>query len=276
MTGKLIKYEFRSIVKIMGIGWAALLSMALFAGLFDLIAFRQNDMEGFGHLTEIASAITSFLYGSLFVAIIVVTVLIILMRFYKGLLRDEGYLMHTLPVKTWQLITAKGVVAAAVSLISILAATLSVLILMAFDGGIEYFGEFMSELLRTLGKYPAYIAILLEALLLGVCWIAAMIYKAYAALSIGQLAQKHRIALSVGAWIGIGVVFLILMSILGNLSFSSAFSDWLEGILEGMVNDSPLNAIQVGIWILILVEAVQIAIFHVVSEQILRRKLNLE
>ena len=276
MTGKLIKYEFRSIVKIMGIGWAALLSMALFAGLFDLIAFRQNDMEGFGHLTEIASAITSFLYGSLFVAIIVVTVLIILMRFYKGLLRDEGYLMHTLPVKTWQLITAKGVVAAAVSLISILAATLSVLILMAFDGGIEYFGEFMSELLRTLGKYPAYIAILLEALLLGVCWIAAMIYKAYAALSIGQLAQKHRIALSVGAWIGIGVVFLILMSILGNLSFSSAFSDWLEGILEGMVNDSPLNAIQVGMWILILVEAVQIAIFHVVSEQILRRKLNLE
>ncbi len=276
MTGKLIKYEFRSILKIMGIGWAALLSMALFAGLFDLIAFRQNDMEGFGHLTEIASAITSFLYGSLFVAIIVVTVLIILMRFYKGLLRDEGYLMHTLPVKTWQLITAKGVVAAAVSLISILAATLSVLILMAFDGGIEYFGEFMSELLRTLGKYPAYIAIMLEALLLGVCWIAAMIYKAYAALSIGQLAQKHRIALSVGAWIGIGVVFLILMSILGNLSFSSAFSDWLEGILEGMVNDSPLNAIQVGMWILILVEAVQIAIFHVVSEQILRRKLNLE
>ena len=276
MTGKLIKYEFRSIVKIMGIGWAALLSMALFAGLFDLIAFRQNDMEGFGHLTEIASAITSFLYGSLFVAIIVVTVLIILMRFYRGLLRDEGYLMHTLPVKTWQLITAKGVVAAAVSLISILAATLSVLILMAFEGRIEYFGEFMSELLRTLGKYPAYIAILLEALLLGVCWIAAMIYKAYAALSIGQLAQKHRIALSVGAWIGIGVVFLILMSILGNLSFSSAFSDWLEGILEGMVNDSPLNAIQVGMWILILVEAVQIAIFHVVSEQILRRKLNLE
>lgn len=276
MTGKLIKYEFRSILKIMGIGWAALLSMALFAGLFDLIAFRQNDMEGFGHLTEIASAITSFLYGSLFVAIIVVTVLIILMRFYKGLLRDEGYLMHTLPVKTWQLITAKGVVAAAISLISILAATLSVLILVAFDGGIEYFGEFMSELLRTLGEYPAYIAILLEALLLGVCWIAAMIYKAYAAFSIGQLAQKHRIALSVGAWIGIGVVFLILMSILGNLSFSSAFSDWLESILEGMVNDSPLNAIQVGMWILILVEAVQIAIFHVVSEQILRRKLNLE
>lgn len=276
MTGKLIKYEFRSILKIMGIGWAALLSMALFAGLFDHITFRHNDMEGFGHLTEIASAITSFLYGSLFVAIIVVTVLIILMRFYKGLLRDEGYLMHTLPVKTWQLITAKGVVAAAVSLISILAATLSVLILMAFDGGIEYFGEFMEELLRALGQHPAYIAILLEALLLGVCWIAAMIYKAYAALSIGQLAQKHRIALSVGAWIGIGVVFLIFLSILGNLSFSSAFSDWLEGLLEGIVNDSPLNAIQVGMWILILVEAVQIAIFHVVSEQILRRKLNLE
>lgn len=276
MTGKLIKYEFRSILKIMGIGWAALLSMALFAGLFDHIAFRQNDLDGFGHLTEIASAITSFLYGSLFVAIIVVTVLIILIRFYKGLLRDEGYLMHTLPVKTWQLITAKGVVAAVVSLISILAAALSVLILMAFDGGIEYFGEFMAELFRTLGKYPAYIAIMLEALLLGVCWIAAMIYKAYAALSIGQLAQKHRIALSVGAWIGIGVVFLIFLSILGNLSFPSAFSDWLEGILEGMVNDSPLNAIQVGMWILILVEAVQIVIFHVVSEQILRRKLNLE
>lgn len=41
------------------------------------------------------------------VALFVLTMIVIIQRFYKGLLCDEGYLMFTLPVKPWQLIATK-------------------------------------------------------------------------------------------------------------------------------------------------------------------------
>lgn len=275
MTGKLIKYEFRSILKTMGLVWIALVVLAAFAGLFDVINQRQP-YRSFESVANMFSFITNFLYISIFVALIAVTCVVILMRFYKGLLRDEGYLMHTLPVKTWQLITAKGVVAALTSLISILVALLSIMVLMAFNGGFREFGEFMRVLMGTLGDNPEYIPVALEAVLLGICELLSSIYVAYAAMSIGQLGQKHRIALSVGAWIGINVLLLVLMTLIGNVTFSSSVATWLEETVDGIIRNSPVRAANLGLWLFILIDAVQIAIFHVVSDQILRRKLNLE
>lgn len=275
MTGKLIKYELRSILKNMGIVWIALVALAAFAGIFDMINQRQP-YSRYAMAADLASSITNFLYISIFVALIAVTCVVILMRFYKGLLRDEGYLMHTLPVKTWQLITAKGVVAALTSLISILVAGLSTFVLSLFNGGARYIGEFIRDLLQAFGAYPEFIPVALEVVLLGIGALTANIYRVYAAMSIGQLGQKHRIALSVGAWIGINVILLVLMTLMGNVVFSSSVADWLEEAVDGIIQDSPVRAMHLGLWLFILLNAVQIAIFHVVSEQILRRKLNLE
>ena len=45
------------------------------------------------------------------VAVMIVTLIIIIQRFYKNLLCDEGYLMNTLPMSVWKNITSKLVVA---------------------------------------------------------------------------------------------------------------------------------------------------------------------
>ena len=49
------------------------------------------------------TVIFMILYVGLIIAVMVVAVALIIMRFYHGLLKDEGYLMFTLPVKPWQL-----------------------------------------------------------------------------------------------------------------------------------------------------------------------------
>jgi len=61
---------------------------------------------------DIKEGILMFFIGFLIVAqailvlaILVSTVLLMIIRFYKNLLSDEGYLMFTLPVNTHQLIT---------------------------------------------------------------------------------------------------------------------------------------------------------------------------
>ena len=107
MTGKLIKYELRSVIRQMGVLWAAPPVMALIFMLIDKFYMQSEAFEtGKSALGSTLQVISGFVYAGVFIALIVATVLIILQRFYKGLLRDEGYLMHTLPVKPWQLITA--------------------------------------------------------------------------------------------------------------------------------------------------------------------------
>ena len=272
MTGKLIKYEFRSILKIMGIGWAALLSMALFAGLFDLIAFRQSDLDGFGHLTEIASAITSFLYGSLFVAIIVVTVLIILMRFYKGLLRDEGYLMHTLPVKTWQLITAKGFTAFVVIIISGIIAVVSIFFLMGVSISISDLGEVLGDIFGMYSDEPVYILYTIEAVLLMALAILKSIYKTYASMAIGQLSDNHKILISVASYIGISVAIMFITGVFLQIVDGEMF----EGLIDYFNSLSRFKGVQLVVAGYLLYLGVQLAAFHVVSERLLTNKLNLD
>ena len=105
MTGKLIKYEIRSSIKMMAVIWAALIAVSV---LFSLSINFLSDLvidsgNGINTIVGIVEIITGIMYFAVFVALVVATVVMIILRFYKGLLGDEGYLMHTLPVKPWQL-----------------------------------------------------------------------------------------------------------------------------------------------------------------------------
>ena len=54
------------------------------------------------NIKTILSVISMVGYVVLIISISAITLIIMVQRFYKNLLGDEGYLMFTLPVKTWQ------------------------------------------------------------------------------------------------------------------------------------------------------------------------------
>ncbi len=286
MTGKLIKFEFRSSFRFLVIIWAALLAMTiLMCILVSVSGLRSYDqfIHSMGALmvvSGIVKAVSALLYGALFASLVVLTIGIVVMRFYKGLLGEEGYLMHTLPVKEWQLITAKGVVAACAVIGSMLVGMISILLL-SNSGGTHFLGELIANLNRVVTADPKLLLIAVEFLILCVASLLKSIYQIYAAISIGQLVNRHRVLASLGAYLGISIVLMTLAGILFS-SFSQSnmwyqFSIWIESHSaaipqEGLSGSAPSQVVML---VLFLMTAVQLAAFHVVTERLLTKKLNL-
>lgn len=273
MTGKLIKYEIRSSIKLIGVIWIALVAASLLLGfvggtLTDIV----SDEFSQGAVLFIVQLISGLLYFAVFMALIVATVMIVIMRFYRGLLGQEGYLMHTLPVKPWQLITAKGIVAAGVVLVSFIVIMISVCILCGI-GGLGDISSFLKELVAACREYPKGILIGIEFIIIVVLSLMKSIYQIYASLAIGQLSGKYRIIISLAAYIGMSIILSILGILLLTIGDELGISDW---VISFSNNNDMFGLSQTAIALMFILTAVQLAAFHVITERILSKKLNLQ
>lgn len=156
---KLCKYEFKSIARTLLPIYLAVVVVSL----INALSFGVNDLfhagsmvTGYGAAIQLPHAANTLVglmqlvvflaYFGVMVALFVLTLIVIIQRFYKGLLCDEGYLMFTLPVKPWQLIASKGTAAFGMSVISGAAAFLSILILMCgVVGPVEFSPRFSTR-----------------------------------------------------------------------------------------------------------------------------------
>ena len=276
MTGKLIKYEIRSSIRLIGLIWIALLAVSVLLGI--VMGIFDSLMQAHGAIAvlgKLLSVIPPLLYAGIFIAMFVITVLLVLLRFYKGLLGDEGYLMHTLPVKPWQLITAKGVVAAGVVIVSSIVAVLSIMILVGFD---DFSGMMrgIGNMLESLADEPKYILVVIEGVILMVLSALQSVYRIYAAMAIGQLADKYRALASLAAYIAINIALTVLfvaIILIGDATgLDYVLGRWLMGV---DFTEKTFTIIQMTMGAMFLVTVVQLAAFHVITERILSLKLNL-
>ncbi len=98
MLTKLLKYEFKDTARIIPFFYLITL---IFAGM--VLSAKALNIKWF-------QVTTSALLLLLGIAVSVITFVIIVMRFYKNLFSNEGYLMFTLPVKPYKLLTSKTIV----------------------------------------------------------------------------------------------------------------------------------------------------------------------
>lgn len=268
MFGRLLKYDFRSMFKQFGFIWPAALVLAL------VNRFTISGLDSTSAVGETTAGVAMFVYVAILMAMFVITVIFVIQRFFKGLLGDEGYLTHTLPVKPWQLIASKLLAAVAATLLSIAVAILSILLIAPFQWGHE-----LGDIFRGLGYVLSHwslsatnSAILLLEFLLFICVGMAQGYlQLYLAMALGHLFNKNRVAMSVVAYVAINAAMSALIGILGSINFRPLRTalDILSG-LEGM------SGAHVAIWIGILWTALLGAAFFLGTEVILRRRLNLE
>ena len=125
MFGKLLKYDFRSMLKQFAFIWPAALVLAL-VNRFTVNSFVTSASG----LRQTVSGVAMLVYVGIMIAMFVVTMIFVIQRFFRGLLGDEGYLMHTLPVSPWELIGSKLLCAVVTTLLSIVVAILSILLIM--------------------------------------------------------------------------------------------------------------------------------------------------
>lgn len=268
MLGKLLKYELKATSRVFIPLYIAILIVSIVNGLS--LNLEILNIQG------LATIVLMCLFISLFVITIVVTI----QRFNKNLLKDEGYLMFTLPVSSKHLVLSKYLTSLIWTFLSFVVAFLSFTIIFMiptykyfdFSYFINEFNLLFSNMLNLniLGQF-------LKIILLMIISYTIFIFNVYLALSVGQLPIFNRFR-NVSSFIG----FLVI-----NLLISYA-----QNIVSLFVNDASVNIeaidninyaissvtsiVSKGLNIAIVINIIIILVLFFATTYILDKKLNLE
>ena len=280
MLRRLMKYEFLSTGRIFGLCYIGVLLAAVLVRILSEFAYNQSEtMRELLPLpmADIFAALSAFLYFGMIVAVIVVTFVLILQRFYKNLLCEEGYLMHTLPVNAHQLIFSKLTAAVVWTVASTVVVMLSIVLLVATPGSmfdfLFAFGDFLQRFQQE--AHFSFLVLCLEFFVVLVVAVAASILQIYAAIMLGHQAPKHRILLAVVAYFAIQMILSTASVFLLMGAFFVPSGVW-DGLVAWMAGLGPVSAMQLSMLFMLVSNLVFAGIFYFMTEYLMRRHLNLE
>lgn len=264
MLGKLISHEWKATFKMMTILNIYLVIITLIGHLMLSLHILDNPSEA---MTGIITLLICGYVLSLFSVSIAAT-LYIVSRFYKNLYTDEGYLMHTLPVKPWELIISKSVLAFFWFLVTSTIITGSALLLISGAASDFVLSDLWHELTTAAARYlnltPGAIIFLLVSFILISTVQGTFMF--YASISLGQLFKTHKILGSI-------VFYFIIYSVIQFFSTIIMIATGLTGNV-GEADAIPyfwgIVGITYGLTIFTCV------IFWFITEYMTRKKLNLD
>jgi len=204
---KLMKHEFRATGRIM----LPLCLLTLAAALGGNLAIRQL-LETDNDLLNVLGVLLIMAFVVALAAVCIMSVVVMVQRFYKNLLQDEGYVMLTLPVSIHQHIWAKLLVSTVWFAAAAATVALSVLILVyklgtvrdLFYGFSVLFGD-MVELDSFTVFNSAVFCVEVAVILLLACFSVCLEF--YSALAIGHSFSSHKMLWSVVAFFVLNAVF---------------------------------------------------------------------
>ena len=261
MLSKLLKYEISATTRTFLPLFAAVLALAGIQRLFSLI---NSDF------TQIPSVISLTVYIMLIAGMFVMTLVVMIQRFYKNLLSEEGYLMFTLPVKPWMHIFSKLLIAMMWTFLSVIVALLSVMIVASEELMHPRFWQAIGDGFAQFFSNNGSGMMTVEFIALIILSSAVNILMIYASIALGHLAGKQRIIASIGAYLGLNTAIQILFLLVGLIP---GFNN-IELQINNDTNVMPFlqGLLGVGLGFTFLAGAALYAITHVV----LTRRLNLE
>ena len=277
MLGKLIKHEFRATARIMLPVMGALLALALLANLS--LRALTGDATDLTVLRMLFVLIVIF-FAIGIVATAVMAVVIMVSRFYRNLLKDEGYLMFTLPVSVHELVWSKlivslvwflatGVLISLVMMLTVmnLSETNLQMILVQFPRWSE-----IQRILKEYGIESQVFTLVFQAILAVFLSSVVTCLHFYAAMAMGHMFTKNKVLLSVVFFVGMSFVFNLMEMGYGMVGISiSDPSRW-----ETMGGVEGLRFLSTVTWHGIFLSAVQGAVLYLATVLGLRKGLNLE
>ena len=277
MLGKLMKHEFRATARIMLPVMGAMAALALLANLsIRGLAGNLSDVP----MLKILFTLIIFFFGAAVIATVVMSLVIMVSRFYRNLLKDEGYLMFTLPVSVHELIWSKLIV----SLVWFLATGLLIFLVMALMAlnlshtNLEMILKQLpswSEIIGWLdqaGVRGQVITFLVQTVLGTLTGILAACLHFYAAMALGHMFSKDKVLLSIVFFVGISFAFNLMEMGYGVVGFG--LSD-LEN-LDMSSGREGLAFVSNVIWHGIGLSAVQATLLYLAAFLGLKKGLNLE
>ena len=274
MLRKLMKHELRATARVMG----PMLLLTLAAAVGGNIAVY--------HLVESDAAVLNLIGVFLLIAFVaaiagafIVSFVLMIQRFYQNLLRDEGYLMMTLPATVHEHVLSKLFVsilwAAATAVTAVLAMGILVFNLEFVDLILYDLGGLFAQLefsgLRMM-DYAGHAALfVVEMILLAIVVDSCLCLQLYAAMAAGHSFTHHKGLLSVAAYFAMSIAWSMLQN--GALYLLNLIAP--DGISLGLQNLSPFMATHINVAAMILLLMIPTAIWYAVTTYFLTNRLNL-
>lgn len=274
MLGKLLKHEFKATARTM---------LPMF-GVVVLLSVLAN--LGFAQIADSENGALDILFGLFIFAFFlglftmgVMAMVVMIQRFYKNVLGDEGYLTLTLPVNVHEIVWSKLIVSfvwfLATGLIAMAAVFIAVFTLTYTELGEMFqnmpsFGEMMRMFFEETGVTPLQLtgAIAQFAAMIILSSLTGCLHF-YAAMALGHSFSNNKVLLSVVFFIAISFVFSFVSSLLGIFVEGLAMTVTVEAGSSVMTT---LQELSLGSMIYTLIEGV---ILYLLTTYCLKHRLNL-
>ena len=238
MLGKLIKYDFKAMAKMMIPVYIAMIVLTTLVSMAVAAHFDEGRLFVFVFVLFMV-----VLTGSIFV-----TLYACVKRFVNGLLKNEGYLSFALPVKTSTHILAKVLNALIWCVLEAAALGVCFAIMFMIVGGLKEAVEMTSEIFMRLDG--SFWVMMIKSLILIALENAALICLIFAAYSVSHLFGKSSTV--------IAVAFIVLVLIIRGILLPAR---WISSLGE---------------WPWYVMPVLTMALYNLLTWFILDRRLNLE
>ena len=215
MLTKLISHEWKDTFKVP----VLLLTITVLLSAASLVYFSVADQATADIDLNVRNFVLYIAYILILSGLSMILTIYFAIRFYKNLYTDEGYLMHTLPVKPWMLIVSKLTIGTIwfylIDLLLVGAITLITLIALPT---MAYFSpEDLLELRTMFQSYHTIFtvpSILFLAIPVMIISSVFSLLTIYASISLGQLFSSHKVLTSILCYLGLSTILSTVMMLL--------------------------------------------------------------
>lgn len=270
MLGKLFKHEFKATGRNFLLMYAVFAVITICNKVILEITVNSAFWSMFQDLFMIAYVLTCAI-------IFVMTAVLIVTRFYKNMMCDEGYLMFTLPVSVTQHLIVKSVTAFVWNVLSFIVFILSVILLLSGHGILtdminSLSLDIISKLFDETGKQLVIFAIIIVVdVIFGVFYNT---FQIYLSIAIGHLVNKHRVLISIVAYF---VLNFVIQNIMSFITLAITFINPTFRYIDSMEDVGQIISYFNGLFSVSLVLTILFGLgYFFATRYILTKKLNLE
>ena len=277
MTVKMIKYEFKQMSPVLLVAFIALFFVTLIGfliGVLPILIFGGRDL-GTGIWSIFVASISFLAYIFILMVIAIGMNIFIGYRFYKSMYSSTGYLTHTLPLSTNELILGKTIPAIVVQIsVDLMVIISAVIIFLGYYVAKDGFDNAMyniSSLLQIFeGRYfYTGFGIVLAVTMFGISAVIQTVSGTFILLlsvSIGQLFNSHRILMGVVSFIVINRIIAAFEWVINMIVTEAGKANYYSRGTGIIINFIFIAIINIGV----------IIISYVLNYYIISKKLNPE
>jgi len=261
MLSKLLKYDLKSIFK----------PLIPIFGITILLSTLQRISTILGETYTILKIPAGFLtafYIILLIALPIASFIFSILKYYQNLAKDEGYLMHTLPVRKSELVASKLISAAVAMFSTIVVIILALIITFA---GILHFSDITDFFEMVFQSLPSFFVIMiLISFILSYLSQQIMIYLS---LALGQKHNNHKVMYSI--IYGIVIYNAIQLLLTGILVIPGLFNSSFRDILFS--NQTPsFDFLNCYLGFANIVTVIVAVLLFIATTKVLENHLNLD